>query len=111
MMEGSAKCGGQLLAAKLCIQNKPCLPVHQGERRGWSDGVATTGQGERDRRAYREKSWSQQGSLLLVTGKPSGMPGGWVVPPPRQGRSGEGGEPVPPHAPMGELSISLVVPM
>ena len=36
------------------------------------------------------------------------MPGGWVVPPPQQGRSGERGELVPPSAAPGELSINLV---
>ena len=39
----------------------------------------------------------QQGSGLLAPGKPSGVPGAWVVPPPWQGRSGERGGLVPPH--------------
>ena len=71
-----------------------CLPVDQGGRGGWSDGLAPTGPDERLGRACGEGSGSIGQS---PPGRPSGLPGGWVVPPPWQGRSGERGGLVPPH--------------
>ena len=71
-----------------------CLPVDQGGRRDWSDGLATTGQGGRMGRACQGESGSAWQS---DPGRPSGMPGAWAVPPPWQGRSGEREGLVPPH--------------
>jgi len=62
-----------------------CLPVEQGGRGGWSDGLVTRGQDGRMGRACGEGSGSVG---QWPPGKPSGVPGGWVVPPPPwQGRS------------------------
>eukprot|EP00967_Tisochrysis_lutea_P047835 scaffold58292_cov31-Tisochrysis_lutea.AAC.2 len=51
----------------------------------------------RPRRACGEGSGSESTRQSPPPSKPSGMLGGWVVPPPRQGRSGERGGLVSPH--------------
>mgnify|MGYP003687759477 CR=1 FL=1 len=84
------------------------LPVDQGGRGGWSDGLATTVQDERTRRACQWESGSSVsralGSVLLASHKAC-QEGGWFPP---HGRGGveKGGGSCPP---MCEPSINLVV--
>ena len=61
---------------------------------GQRDGLATTGQGGRITRACGERDGS---AWQCAPGRPSDVPGEWVVPSPWQGRSGERGRLVPPH--------------
>ena len=77
-----------------------CLPAEQGGRRGWSNGLALVACGPgrvRDRQAA--SLWGGKWVRRAFCSWHAGMPGVWVVPSPRQGRSGERGRLVPPHGP------------